>query len=153
MPIFSSPVKPRMSIALWKYVITGLMSVSVHVCRDGKENIANVTHIRGHQFFSVIDTGHADLPLADKWVVEGVGGDQESLWMGNNNVKSKPYNKQDICSNCNPVLQCYLSAQASCWTWSGRKYGNSFLQTAEMLLWIFPANLTKETRLTLTKDS
>lgn len=47
----------------------------------GKKSKANVTHIRGHQLLIVIDTGHTDLPLANKWVVVGVGGDEESLCM------------------------------------------------------------------------
>lgn len=42
---------------------------------------ANLTHVRGHQLLAVIDAGHRDLPLANEWVVEGVGGDEESLWM------------------------------------------------------------------------
>ena len=47
---------------------------------------------------------------------------------------------------------CYLWAQASCWTWSGRKYGNSSLQPAETLLWIFPASLWRKIRWARTKS-
>lgn len=57
------------------------MYCNYHVSSDGKEEkIANVTYVSGHQFFTVIYTGHTDFPLADKWVVVGVGGDEESLW-------------------------------------------------------------------------
>lgn len=45
-----------------------------------KKKIANLTYIRGHQLLTIINTGHTDLPLADKWEVVGVGGDEESLW-------------------------------------------------------------------------
>lgn len=38
-----------------------------------------VTHIGGDQLFAVINTRHADLPLADERVVVGVVGDEESF--------------------------------------------------------------------------
>lgn len=46
-----------------------------------KKREANMTHVCGHQLLSVIDAGHTDLPLANKWVVVGVVGDEESLCM------------------------------------------------------------------------
>lgn len=49
------------------------------VMEEKKEKKRNVTHISSHQFFTVINTGHADLSLADKWVVVRVGGDEQSL--------------------------------------------------------------------------
>ena len=37
------------------------------------------TYVCDHQLIAVVDTGHADLPLADEGEVIGVGGDEESL--------------------------------------------------------------------------
>lgn len=51
-----------------------------------KEVTVNVTYISGNQLLCVINTRHADLSLTDKWVVIGVGGDEESLWKGSKGV-------------------------------------------------------------------
>lgn len=77
----SSPVKPRMSIALWKQV-----GADVSTMWAVMEEKGNVTHISGHQFFTVVNTGHTDLSLAYEWVVVGVSGDEQSLWKENNNT-------------------------------------------------------------------
>lgn len=52
-----------------------------HYINNNNNIIMAITfpHISGHQFIAVIDAGDTELPLADKWEIIRVGGDEKSF--------------------------------------------------------------------------
>lgn len=99
-----------------------------------------LSYICSQQLVTVINAGYTDLPLADKRVVIRVGGNKQSLWKDHLETECI---RMSVVKVIKFLLKCYLLARASCWTWSGRKYGSFSLQTAGTSLWIFPTNLTE----------
>jgi hypothetical protein len=80
MPIFSSLLKPRISIAVCmenKYDAYDMLSLSYTVCPPRKCNKKTTfTDISSNQLFFVINAGHSDLTHAARGEVVGVGGDE-----------------------------------------------------------------------------